>query len=233
MASAPATDITSKVQQLSLNNNNNASTADLRSKLKGVVDTRYSGQVVHYRGIPYATIPQRFGKPEPVEFPGNTTEYTKFGPRCPQMQFDTRDFMQIPKTIPKDPSPAEDELKCTNLNVTCPISTDATNLPVLMWIYGGSMMNAYGNAEQRLGDAGPLVAQSVELGKPIILVTIHYRLNIFSFGTGEGEVNLAIQDQKAALKWIKKNIDKVGGDPVSTHSPTLLMKSHSFRCRPT
>lgn len=82
------------------------------------------------------------------------------------------------------------------------------------------MVHAYGNAEQRLGDAGPLVAQSIELGKPIILVTIHYRLNIFSFGNGEGEVNLAIQDQKAALKWVKKNIDKFGGDPVSNAFPS-------------
>jgi len=192
----------------------------MSSKLKGVIDSRYAGEIVHFRGIPFATISQRFAKPEPVQFPGDTTEYTKFGPRCPQIPFDTRDFMQIPKNIPKDPTPAEDELKCTNLNVTCPTSTDATNLPVLMWIYGGSMVHAYGNAEQRLGDAGPLVAQSIELGKPIILVTIHYRLNIFSFGNGEGEVNLAIQDQKAALKWVKKNIDKFGGDPVSNAFPS-------------
>lgn len=77
----------------------------------------------------------------------------------------------------------------------------------------GSMTNAYGNAQHRLGDAGPLVAQSVELWKPIILVTIHYRLNIFSFGNGEGEVNLALQDQQAALKWVKTHITKFGGDP--------------------
>jgi len=75
------------------------------------------------------------------------------------------------------------------------------------------MNNAYGNAQHRLGDAGPLVAQSIELGKPIILVTIHYRLNIFSFGNGEGEVNLALQDQQAALTWVKTHIVKFGGDP--------------------
>lgn len=121
--------------------------------------------------------------------------------------------MQIPKSIKKDEDHDEDELKCTNLNVTCPASTTATNLPVLMWIYGGSMNNAYGSAQHRIGDAGPLVAQSIELGRPIILVTVHYRLNIFSFGDGNGEVNLAIHDQQAAIRWIKKHISRFGGDP--------------------
>ncbi|KAK5953733.1 hypothetical protein OHC33_005002 [Knufia fluminis] len=211
MASASSSQVGSGVERLNLQE---AGTNDLRTQLKGVVDPRYNDEVVHFRGIPYATIAQRFAKPEVSKhFPGETTEYTKYGPRCPQIDFDTRDFMQIPKTTAKDEKQEEDELKCANLNVTCPTSTTATNLPVFMWIYGGSMTNGFGSAQQRLGDPGPLVAQSVELGKPIILVTIHYRLNIFSFGSGEGEVNLALQDQQAALKWIKANISKFGGDP--------------------
>lgn len=211
MASTQSTGIEPNLQNLNINE---PSKNDIRSQITGVVDSRYNGEVVHYRGIPYATIPKRFAKPQLLKtFPGNTTSFTKFGPRCPQIDFDIRDFMQIPKTIPKDEAQAEDELKCANLNVTCPTSTSVAKLPVFMWIYGGSMMNAYGNAQHRLGDPGPLVAQSIELGKPIILVTIHYRLNIFHFGTGEEEVNLSIQDQKAALQWIKSNIEKFGGDP--------------------
>ncbi|KAK5076647.1 hypothetical protein LTR64_005875 [Lithohypha guttulata] len=210
MALAQPPSLEPKLEQLNISD---STQHDLRSKLKGVVDTRYNGQVVHFRGIPYATIPQRFCKPEIIkDFPGKNVDYTKLGPRCPQIPFDTRDFMQIPKTIAEDQKPDEDELKCTNLNVTCPTASTANKLPVFMWIYGGSMTSAYGNAQQRLGDPGPFVAQSVELGKPIILVTIHYRLNIFSFGNGEGEVNLALQDQKTALKWVKKNISKFGGD---------------------
>lgn len=206
-----ATGVEPGLQDLSLQDN---SANDLRARLKGVVDTRYNGEVIHFRGIPYATVQQRFAKPAVAkDFPGETQEYTKFGPRCPQIDFDIRDFMQIPKTIPKDEAQDEDELKCTNLNITCPTSTSATDLPVFMWIYGGSMTNAYGDAQHRLGDAGPLVAQSVEFGRPIILVTIHYRLNIFSFGNGEGEVNLALQDQKAALEWVKANISDFGGNP--------------------
>lgn len=213
MATTSASQLGPKVEKL---NTQEDGPDDLRIKLKGVVDPRYNNEVVHFRGIPYATIAQRFAKPQLTKtFPGDTTDYTQFGPRCPQIDFDIRDFMQIPKTVAQDEPQKEDELRCANLNVTCPSSTSATNLPVLMWIYGGSMTNAYGNAQHRLGDAGPLVAQSIELGKPIILVTIHYRLNIFSFGTGEGEVNLALQDQQAALKWVKTNIARFGGDPTN------------------
>lgn len=211
MASTSSAGIEPKLEDLKISE---PAQDDLRSKLKGFIDPRFNGEVVHFRGIPYATVSQRFAKPKATKkFPGSTTEYTKFGPRCPQIIFDPRDFLMIPKTTPKDEVPSEDELKCTNLNVTCTTSTSSRNLPVFMWIYGGSMINTYGHAQQKIGDAGPLVAQSIELGKPIILVTIHYRLNIFSFGNGEGEVNLAVQDQKAALQWIKKHIDKFGGDP--------------------
>lgn len=211
MTSAQISNTESGLQNLNIKE---STSQDIRSQITGVVDSRYNGEVVHYRGIPYASIEKRFAKPKVSrDFPGQAVDFTKFGPRCPQVDFDVRDFMQIPKTVPKDEPQAEDELKCANLNVTCPTSTSATNLPVFMWIYGGSMSTAYGNAQHRLGDAGPLVAQSIELGKPIILVTIHYRLNIFHFGNGEGEVNLNIQDQKAALQWVKTNISKFGGNP--------------------
>lgn len=211
MSSVHTSDTASELGTLNINDKPRP---HVKPQLKGTVDSRFDGIVTHFRGIPYASISKRFAKPQPTtSFPEDTADYTIFGPRCPQPQFDIRDFMRIPKSIPKDEDQAEDELKCTNLNVTCPTSSSATSLPVLLWIHGGSLMLPYPNAQHRLGDAGPLVAQSIELGKPIILVTINYRLNIFHFGTGESEVNLAIQDQKAALEWVKAHISKFGGDP--------------------
>jgi len=135
----PASNIDAKLEKLNVQE---TYSDDLRTKLKGVVDPRYNGEVVHFRGIPFATIAQRFAKPKLTKtFPGDATEYTKFGPRCPQIDFDIRDFMQIPKTIAKDEPQAEDELQCTNLNITCPTSTSATKLPVFMWIYGGAFVS--------------------------------------------------------------------------------------------
>jgi len=65
-----------------------------------------------------------------------------------------------------------------------------------------------------LCDPGPLVAQSLELDKPVILVTLNYRLNVFAFGDGQGQRNLALQDQRLAVEWVRTNIASLGGDPV-------------------
>lgn len=63
-------------------------------------------------------------------------------------------------------------------------------------------------------DTPRLVADSVRLGKPIIVVAINYRLNMFAFGNGKGERNLALQDQQCAIEWIRKHIEDFGGDKV-------------------
>lgn len=73
-------------------------------------------------------------------------------------------------------------------------------------------------------DTGPLVAQSIEEGKPIVLVTINYRLNIFAQGGADNEKNLDLQDQTAAIQWVRSNIADFGGDPVSTY-PALFYSS--------
>lgn len=75
-------------------------------------------------------------------------------------------------------------------------------------------------------DPTKLVAASIEAGKPIIFVSINYRLNIFSFGDGK-EKNLALKDQQLGIEWVRNNIASFGGDPVSifrsssTHALTL------------
>jgi carboxylesterase type B len=58
------------------------------------------------------------------------------------------------------------------------------------------------------------VAQSISGGKPMIIVTFNYRLNIFSFGDGS-ERNLALKDQRLAIQWVVKHIAGFGGDKVT------------------
>lgn len=184
------------------------------SNLTPFKDTRFSQPILHYRNIPYATVSKRYEKPQQAPFPKSSLDCTTYGPQCHQIPVDN---VHAYFSIPGKDTPAikYDELKCTNLNVTLPAERTSKPLPVLVWIHGGAIMQAWPSAQHRLGDPGPLVAQATASGKPIILVTVNFRLNIFSFGTGEEgtEVNLMLYDQLAALKWVKEHISKFGGDP--------------------
>lgn len=67
-----------------------------------------------------------------------------------------------------------------------------------------------------------MVAKAAELGLPVIVASINYRLNVFGFLASEelreyrgdgGVGNLGLYDQVLALKWLKQNIAKFGGNP--------------------
>lgn len=70
-------------------------------------------------------------------------------------------------------------------------------------------------------DMTTIVEDSVRIGKPIIAVSIQYRLNIFAIGDGSGSNNLALRDQALGLRWVQKHIGAFGGDPVRTSSVTF------------
>lgn len=62
-----------------------------------------------------------------------------------------------------------------------------------------------------------MVKNSVEIGKPIIGVSINYRLSAWGFLSGaqelvdEGSTNAGIRDQRLALHWVQENIEAFGG----------------------
>lgn len=81
-----------------------------------------------------------------------------------------------------------------------------------------------------------IVQQGALHGKPVLGVSINYRLAAFGFldsdevrvsslprslqlhltltsNQAEGNTNLALRDQRIAMRWIKKNIKAFGGDP--------------------
>lgn len=63
------------------------------------------------------------------------------------------------------------------------------------------------------------VSQAVAAGKPVIAVSINYRLNAFGFLwgshelTAKGSANNGLRDQRTALRWLQENIAAFGGDP--------------------
>ena len=63
------------------------------------------------------------------------------------------------------------------------------------------------------------VWRAAAAGKPLIGVSINYRLNAFGFLwgseelTANGSANNGLRDQRLALHWIQENIASFGGDP--------------------
>jgi para-nitrobenzyl esterase len=96
---------------------------------------------------------------------------------------------------------------CLYLNVTVPvIERGAAPKPVIVWIHGGGGSAGTGS------EYDP--HRMVERGD-VIVVTINYRLGIFGFFGYPGlkdSGSFAMEDQIAALRWVRRNAPAFGGD---------------------
>lgn len=75
-----------------------------------------------------------------------------------------------------------------------------------------------GGAQDKRYNLSYIVSNSVSLNKPIIGVSVQYRLSGWGFLDSTeirsaGATNLGIRDQRLALAWIQENIAAFGGDP--------------------
>jgi carboxylesterase type B len=101
------------------------------------------------------------------------------------------------------------------LNVIRPSGINETaDLPVAVWIHGGGLVMG-GSADKRY-NLSFIVEHSVDMGTPIIGVSINYRLSAFGFLTGNtalaaGATNIGFRDQRLALQWVHENIGPFGG----------------------
>jgi para-nitrobenzyl esterase len=106
---------------------------------------------------------------------------------------------------------------CLYLNVWAP--SNKTGLPVLLWLYGGGWQD--GSAAQPLYDGRNLSA-----AQDVVLVVPNWRDNVFGFlgltalqdeeqkRSGQRTSGFyGQQDQRAAMIWVRDNIEQFGGDP--------------------
>jgi len=166
----------------------------------GFVDKR---GVRTWLGIPYAKPPVknlRWRAPEKLEPSDRKFSAKKFG-ASPMQDHDKTETASLLKQ-------SED---CLTLNIWT--NSDKKNLPVMVFIHGGGFIN--GGSGDPLYNGANLAASG-----DVVVVTINYRLNIFGFmnfasvdSDFEGTGYLGLQDQIAALTWIKENIENFGGDP--------------------
>ncbi|EJD05489.1 alpha/beta-hydrolase [Fomitiporia mediterranea MF3/22] len=188
-----------------------------------------AAEVHQFRGIKYATVPMRFRKSVMHETFSANTDATRNGPICPQIRnhrLETRLYGLPHEIIPEKEVLQEDEFECTNLTITLPAPACKSKdglLPVMVWIHGGG--NVTGCATDWIWDAGALVRRSVQIEKPVIIVSVNFRLGLFGFAASEllredntsageeGVGNYGLHDQRMALQWIRKYISGFGGDP--------------------
>ena len=151
-----------------------------------------------FKGIPFAAPPVgdlRWREPMPVKSWTGIRDATKFGARC----------MQGGDEVSED---------CLYINVWTPEWPPKSRMPVMLWIHGGG--NFAGASSEAIFDGQKLAEHG------IVLVSANYRLGIFGFYehpelTAESKHhasgNYGLMDQIAALKWVRENIGRFGGDP--------------------
>jgi len=154
-------------------------------------------------GIPYAQPPVgklRWQPTQPLKPSNKTRDAKNFGASAVQA---------IDEIEKASANPQSED--CLTLNIWT--RGNGKNKPVMFFIHGGSFMA--GGSSEPLQNGSNLAA-----AHDVVLVSINYRLNVFGFinlgvidSAYEDTVHLGLNDQIAALTWVKENIANFGGDP--------------------
>ena len=197
-------------------------------QVQGSNDATLNG-TLSWKGIPFAQPPVgplRWKAPaEPAPWSG-TLAARKFGSACLQNgriygpgANNTYDAT-IAATL-NTPVGSED---CLTLNIWRPAG-DASKLPVIVFVYGGSNISGYTADPVYDGAALAKAANAV-------VVTTNYRVGVLGFfnlpqlkggaGAPEDSGNFALLDILQALRFVKGNIGAFGGDPANV---TLMGQS--------
>ena len=170
----------------------------------GPVRGRVEDGINVFKGIPYGA---------------STTGENRFKPaRDPQPWQETRDALDYGPAAPQprsalfnDSSTSED---CLVANVWTPGLDDGGKRPVMVWLHGGGFSTLSGSSPTY--DGAALCRRG-----DVVVVTLNHRLNVFGFlhlGDLAGREfatagNEGMLDLVHALKWVRRNIARFGGDP--------------------
>ncbi|MDT0328521.1 carboxylesterase family protein [Nocardiopsis lambiniae] len=188
--------------------------------VRGVLDD--PGTVEIFAGIPYARPPEgelRWRAPRPPLPRTEVFTADRFSdvPVQSESTFTTRALAQV-IDVPLEgtllnPYPVSED--ALTLNIWRGTERGADRLPVLVYIPGGGFKT--GSGALPLYDGAALASRG-----EVITVTLNYRLGVLGFlahpdladeSGSEASGNYGIQDQIAALEWIRDNIAAFGGDP--------------------
>jgi len=160
--------------------------------------------VLAFLGIPFAQAPKgdlRFAPPVEVVPWEGVRDATHAGTSAPQMLDDLEPSSKF----------AQDE-DCLNLDIWTP-GLDGKKRPVIVYIHGGAFIG---------GGSNDPVYDGANISKrgDIVFASINYRIGMLGFlyledfgAEFKGSGSNGIRDQVMALRWIKNNIARFGGDP--------------------
>ena len=168
-----------------------------------MVQGESTGGVDQWLGLPYAAPPVgalRWQPPQPPASWHGVRPAVTLPPTCPQ--------------LPSGNGPRSENEDCLYLSIYRPAGVSRhERLPVLFWIHGGGLTTGSGNQHN-----GALMATT----NHIEVVSINYRLGMFGFlalpslsaeSPAHASGDYGIQDQEAALEWVRRDIAAFGGDP--------------------
>jgi para-nitrobenzyl esterase len=160
-----------------------------------------------FKGVPFAAPPirdLRWKPPQPVRNWDGVRSADRFAAQCMQ----GRIFGDM---VFRNEGVSED---CLYLNVWTPSTPPTEGLPVLVYFFGGGF---------RAGDGSEFRYDGESMARRgIVVVTTSYRLGVFGFfahpeltreSPQHASGNYALMDQTAALRWVRANIARFGGDP--------------------
>jgi len=174
----------------------------------GVLAGKSVNGVDAFLGVPYAAPPVgplRWAAPQPAPKWSGKRDAVEFGATCYQEL--AQPWGPYTSEFIAGPPISED---CLFLNVWKPAKAHG-KLPVLVFIHGGAFAGGAGHVAAYDG------ANLARRG--LVVVTINYRVGALGFlahpaltAEGQGSGNFGLLDQVAALRWVRANAARFGGD---------------------
>ncbi|HMB72599.1 MAG TPA: carboxylesterase/lipase family protein [Gammaproteobacteria bacterium] len=169
--------------------------------------------VATFKGIPYGQSTagaNRFMPPRPVQPWSGVLDALEYGSSAPQREPGTTPRVG-PLAVSTAGLPPEGE-DCLVLNVWTPGGDDARR-PVMVWCHGGGFVSGAGSSP--VTDGANLARRG-----DVVVVSLNHRLNVLGFtmledldGDFAGSGEAGMLDIVEALRWVRDNIERFGGDP--------------------
>jgi len=169
-----------------------------------------------FKGISYGAFPtgrNRFMPPQPAQPWAGVRDALAYAGHAWQLPNRPKRRPVLETLLgPADTTPEGED--CLTLNVWSPGLGDGAKRPVMVWLHGGAF--GYGSGNRAVTDGANLARRG-----DVVVVSVNHRFNIFGFlhlADLGGEAwahsgNAGVLDLVAALRWVRDNIERFGGDP--------------------